>query len=242
MKISIIIPSLNEEKLLPKLLGQLNSDEVRTSFDFEIIVSDGGSSDKTFEFAEEKADKIVRFYEDRKQKIAEGRNTGAKEAVGEVLLFTNADVLFDDPMKLFREIENNFIDDKYIAMTCDVEIFPDERKMIDTLFMGFYNYYFHFLNIIGLGMGRGECQVVRKSTFNELEGYNEKLTAGEDFEFFTRLRKQGQILFSHRVKVYESPRRYRKYGHWRIFFTWLINSIYVMFGEKSHSKDWKEVR
>lgn len=242
MIISVIIPTLNEEKLLPKLLSQLNSDEIRKSHNLEIIVSDGGSSDRTLEIAEQQADKLIRFTEKRRQKISEGRNAGAQAAEGDILLFTNADILIGNPLKLFSLIESKFTMSDYAAMTCDVVVNPKERKPVDSIFMGFYNYYFHFLNIIGLGMGRGECHILRKTTFDKLGGYNEKLAAGEDFEFFTRLRKKGKILFSHVVKIYESPRRYRKYGHFRIFFTWLINSIYVMFGKRSHSKEWEEVR
>ena len=48
MDISIVIPTLNEEKALPNLLGDLSR---QTSDNFEIIVSDGNSDDKTLEIA-----------------------------------------------------------------------------------------------------------------------------------------------------------------------------------------------
>ena len=44
--ISVIIPTLNEEKLLPALLAQFSPDVIR-KFDLELIVSDGGSTDAT---------------------------------------------------------------------------------------------------------------------------------------------------------------------------------------------------
>ena len=51
-------------------------------------------------------------------------------------------------------------------MTCCVKVFPQEQKIVDIVFQTFYNYYFHILNIIGLGMGRGECHIIKKNIFN----------------------------------------------------------------------------
>jgi hypothetical protein len=127
-------------------------------------------------------------------------------------------------------------------MTCCVKVFPHEQKLIDVIFQSFYNYYFHALNIIGMGMGRGECHIIRKSIFEEFDGYNENLAAGEDFDLFRRIRKKYKIFFARNLVVFESPRRYRKLGHFRIFFTWLINSIYIIFGNSSKSTEWKQVR
>ncbi len=242
MKISVIIPTLNEEKLIGGLLRQLSDEELKSRFDYEIIISDGGSKDATLEIAEKYADKIARHTENRRQLIAEGRNRGAEIAEGDVLLFLNADVKLRDPGKLFSTIIEKFYASDFMAMTCPVKVFPEEEILPDKLFLGFYNAYFGFLNVLGLGMGRGECQVIRKKDFEELGGYNEKLAAGEDFDMFKRLRKKGKILYEKNCMVFESPRRYRKYGHWRIFFTWLANAVSVIFANKSASKEWEEIR
>jgi len=51
LRYSIIIPTLNEEKLLPNLLKLLSHQELKKKYDYEIIVSDGGSKDCTIEIA-----------------------------------------------------------------------------------------------------------------------------------------------------------------------------------------------
>ncbi len=241
-KISVIIPTLNEEKLIEDLLKQLCDKDLRAKFNYEIIISDGGSRDATLEIAEKYADKIIRHTKREKQIIAEGRNRGAENADGEILLFLNADVRLNDAGKLFEKILSKFYRGDFIAMTCPVKVFPDEETFADKIFLGFYNVYFGFLNIIGLGMGRGECQVIRKNDFVALGGYDEKLVAGEDFDLFKRLRKKGKILYEKECLVYESPRRYRKRGHVKIFFTWLANALSVMFAKKAASKEWEEIR
>ncbi len=130
----------------------------------------------------------------------------------------------------------------FAAMTCKVEIHPDISTLSDKIFLGFYNYYFHFLNIIGVGMGRGEIHIIKRNIFKQVNGYNEKLAAGEDFDLFKRIRKIGKIYFCNEVTIYESPRRYREHGHFSVFFKWLLNSIYVVIFKRSLSKEWEQVR
>jgi len=239
---SIIIPTLNEEKLLPGLLKSLSAKEIKEKYNYEIIISDGGSTDRTVEIAREYADIIIEKQKNKTQNIAIGRNVGAQSAKGEILIFLNGDIKLENPKLLFEEIENKFLKSKFLAMTCCVKIFPEEENITDILFSTFYNNYFHFLNFIGLGMGRGECHIVKREIFKEVKGYDERLAAGEDFDLFRRIRKKGEIFFDRKLIVYESPRRYRKNGHFRILFTWLINSIYIIFAKKSKSKIWEQVR
>lgn len=242
MLYSIIIPTLNEEKLLPNLLKLLNDPQLREKYDIEIIVSDGGSEDATLKIAKTYADVVLTDENHDNQNIAIGRNIGGNNANGDILIFYNGDIVPENIIEVFDTIETKFVNKQYAAMTCCVKVFPEEEKIIDIVFQTFYNYYFHLLNIIGMGMGRGECHIIKKSIFNEYDGYNEKLAAGEDFDLFRRIRKKYKILFARNLVVYESPRRYRKYGHFRILFTWLINSIYIVFGDNSKSQEWKQVR
>jgi len=242
MNYSFIIPTLNEEKLLPKLLEQIKRSGVLEKFNCEIVISDGGSSDSTIDVAKNYTDKIIQHFGSNRQTIAEGRNSGANIASGNILIFIDGDIIFDDLHKLMNKVENVFVKDEYLAMTCYINIHPDERIFSDMVFLNFYNWYFRILNNIGVGMGRGECQIIPKKLFEQIGGYNNSLVAGEDFDLFKRIRKKGKILFDKSLVIYESPRRYRKYGHTKIFFSWLLNAVSVIFKNKSASKEWEEVR
>jgi len=63
-------------------------------------------------------------------------------------------------------------------------------------------------------MGRGECQIVRRDIFEKVGKYNTNLIAGEDFDLYRRIKKNnGNIYYSKEIIIYESPRRFRKYGY-----------------------------
>ena len=242
MKYSIIIPTLNEEKLLPNLLKQLTNPSLINKYDYEIIISDGGSKDKTVELAQSFSELIKVHIDRNKQNIALGRNEGFRFSIGDILIFLNGDILLEDEEKFFEYIEKRFVESSYAAMTCKVKVFKDEEKISDIIFHAIYNTYFCLLNIIGVGMGRGECQVIRRKFFEIVNGNNINLSAGEDFDLFKRIRKHGKILFANDLCIYESPRRYRKLGYSGVTWSWIKNSISIIFKNKSLSKEWEQVR
>jgi glycosyltransferase involved in cell wall biosynthesis len=242
LKYSIIIPTLNEEKLLPDLINQLDNPQLKEKYSYEIIISDGGSQDRTIENALYKSDIIKVHIDEEKQNIALGRNEGARYSNGEVLIFLNGDVLLPGVDIFFDFLENNFTYSEYAAMTCVVKVFKDDEKLSDVIFHSFYNTYFYLLNVLGVGMGRGECQVIKKTFFDLVKGNNTALSAGEDFDLFKRISRYGKILFAKDLCIYESPRRYRKLGYSGVTWLWIKNSISIIFKNKSLSKEWEQVR
>lgn len=242
MKYSIIIPTLNEEKLLAGLLIQLSDEKLRQKYEYEIIISDGGSTDDTINIARKYTDNIILHDGEERQNISQGRNAGIHAASGEILLFFNGDITIGNPAKLFECIENEFYESDYLAMTTAVKVFPEEEIISDKIFLGFYNLYFHILNLIGVGMGRGECHIIKKYVLNKVGTYSEALAAAEDFDLYKRIRKHGKILFKRNIFIYESPRRYRRRGHFYILFSWLFNSISLIINNKSLSQEWEQVR
>jgi glycosyltransferase involved in cell wall biosynthesis len=243
--ISLIIPVLQEEKILAKTLS-VYTPEIREKFNLEIIVSDGGSTDRTVEIAKKYADYVVLHSETRKQTIAEGRNKGAEVSKGDILIFINGDTIPAKPENFFQNIvdwisgKTDLTKSDALACPCSVE--KEEIIFKDRIFYACHNFYVRLLNFIGLGMGRGECQIVKKDIFKKVGGYNPDIAAGEDFDLYRRIAKCGKISYAKNLKVFESPRRFRKYGYLRIIYSWTINSISVWFRGRSVSKVWEAVR
>ena len=242
VKYSIIIPTLNEEYLLPGILLTLSDRELKKKYNYEVIVSDGGSTDDTLIQSRLYADKTLTFQNTDLKNISYGRHKGAVNAAGDILIFMNADVRIKEPYLFFEYIEKYFLNSSFAAMTCTIKVFPELERVTDKLFSAFINVYVRVLNLIGIGMARGECQIVKKEINDEIGGYNINLFAGEDFELSTRLRKKGKILFAPELIVYESPRRYHSWGYIRIISSWFMNSMTSWFLKKSVSKKWEPVR
>jgi glycosyltransferase involved in cell wall biosynthesis len=239
--ISIIIPTLNEEKLITQTISQFTP-ELKEKFNIEVIISDGGSKDKTLTLLNGTVDSILTIDDGEIQNIPAGRNAGVSSANGDLLYFFNADTLIDDIEEFFKKTLSAFRDRKVLACTCKIKVFPPEVVWKDKIFHSFYNNYVRVLNALGMGMGRGECHIVRKEVFLHVKGYNEELSAGEDYDLFRRIRKIGKIKFFKDLTVYESPRRYRKFGYIKVIGDWTRNSFSVFFKNKSVSKVWEAVR
>lgn len=242
-EISVIIPALNEEKLILQSVNQFTP-IIREKFRIEVIVSDGGSTDKTLELLKNENVTIVNAKPGCKQNIPIGRNAGAAAARGKYFYFINADTTLDDTDRFFESSLAVLNSGKAPALTCKFRVFPGDVRLSDRLFHGFYNNYVRLLNAFGMGMGRGECQVIRRDVFEELRGYNESLAAGEDYDLYRRAAKlgKGKIKFLKDIVIYESPRRYRKFGYRRVFMDWTKNSVMVLFKNRSVSKIWEQVR
>lgn len=239
--ISVIIPTLNEEKLIKQTLSQF-SPSIKEKYNLEVIISDGGSSDSTLRLLDSTVNKLVEANPKESQNIPKGRNAGAKSANGKYFYFFNADTLIKDIDNFFKTSLAAFENSHNLALACRIHVFPDEVKFSDKIFHRFYNNYVRILNLLGMGMGRGECHMVRKEIFWKVNGYNESLAAGEDYDLYRRIGKLGRIKFLGGLTVYESPRRYRKFGYRRVFSDWTRNSLSVLFKNKSVSKVWEAVR
>ncbi len=181
-----------------------------------------------------------------------GRNAGARAGSGRVFLFVNADVRFPDDLQgLITDVASAAVSAG--AATCSVRVHPDEATIADRVVLASCDAVFRAWTAAGRGMGRGECQAVRRDVFDAVGGYDESLAAGEDFELFDRIaragrrrRRDGEDAFGVQILrdrvIYEDPRRYRRRGYPRVLAAWAMNSIWVSTVGRSFHRTWEPVR
>ena len=129
------------------------------------------------------------------------------------------------------------------ALACPVYISPNERRWSDVAFHTFFNGYLRFLvNVLKIGIGRGECQIVRREAYELINGYNPLLAAGEDFDLYRRIALSHPVKFARNLPVHESPRRFRRYGYFKILASWTLNALSVIAFGRSANKEWEAVR
>ncbi|MCX7879503.1 MAG: glycosyltransferase [Ignavibacteria bacterium] len=240
--ISIVIPVFQEEKILESVLSKYDK-SILEKYNAELIISDGGSTDKTLQIVRKFTSNYVLHHGKHRQTIAEGRNLGSQIAKGEILVFINGDTIPCCLDKFLNYIHTWAKTDRTtIALAVKVKPFPEEENLKDKIFYFLHNNYVRFLNLLGIGMGRGECQIIRRSFFEKAGGYNPKIHAGEDFDLYFRLSRIGKVKYVDEIFVYESPRRFRKNGYLKTIFQWGLNAFFVMFFEKSFSNNWEPIR
>jgi len=228
--ISVIVPTLQEEKYLAKTLPKL----VRLKPPAEIIVVDGSSRDKTIDVAKRFTNKIFQI---GKRGIGKAKNYGAKQANGEILVFLDADV--NVPQNLVEEVLEVFSDTRVTGATCNV-LFA-QPKLHEAIFSKFYNFLVQ-ASFWFKPHCQGKFLAVRKNYFLKVGGFDESMPCLEDHDLAFRLSKLGKFVFIKGLTVYEFPRRFRKLGLFHVVGTWMMDYLSFMFRGKPQSKVWQPVR
>jgi len=216
--LSIIIPTLNEEDYLPKLLKSIKS---QTFNAYEIIVADAGSKDKTIEIAKKFGCKITAG-----GLPAKGRNEGAKLARGEVYLFLDADLKLPNNF-LKNSIEEFKKRNLEVASYCLVP--QTNKKILKNGFEFFYNRPITFSqNLISHGaMGI----LVKKKIFQRVGGFDERIKLAEDLYFVRQAAKIGRFGIIESTKIYITLRRFETDGYLSTLFKYLLCYLFMFSGK-----------
>jgi len=228
--VSVIIPTLQEENYIEKTLSNLQ----RVTTPVEVIVVDGCSRDKTVEIARRFTDKV---YSVKKRGISKGKNYGAEHAKGDILVFLDADVIF--PLDFVEKTQKAFEDVTVVGATCN--IMPSQFRLDTTLFFYFYNMLIRVLTKVK-PHSRGEFFAAKKRAFMLVKGFDESMPCLEDHDLANRLSKLGRFVFISDLTVYESLRRFRKLGFWRVMGTWFTDYVSLILRGKPLSVAWQPVR
>jgi len=203
MKISVIIPTLNEALILEKSIADISRHSPH-----EIIIADGGSADSTLSIAEKFGLGVVVGPPGRALQM----NAGAKRATGDVLFFLHADSRVDaksyQKMVAVMEQENKVGG----AFSLAIESEKPSLKIISS---------FATLRAKHLNLVFGDQAIfVRTGVFHKIGGFS-LLPICEDLDFYRRLMTKGPTVILEE-KAFTSARRWVREGY---FFTSLRNSV-----------------
>jgi len=204
MKISVIIPTLNEESHVEKTLRSIMKQEG----DYEVYVVDGGSTDNTVTIAK-RYTTVINSPRGRANQM----NAGARLSKGDILLFLHSDTLLPDDA--FREIKKKMRDATVAGGSFYIAFDADNFILRGVSFITRFNFrLFHF----------GDQGIfVRRDVFQKLRGYKE-MPIMEDYDFYKRLRTKGKVILI-RMPVISSARRFTKKG---VIRQLLLNKFVVL--------------
>ena len=202
--ISIIIPTLNEERSLPPLLDAIR----QQGAEHEVIVVDGGSQDRTLEIARGHGVRILPSPPGRGNGIC----VGAKEARGDVLFFLHADSMLL-PGTLYRINE---------VLSANAKIIGGNFRLVfdgDTSFSRWLTGFYAWIRSIGLYYGDSGI-FVRRSVYEALGGFR-PIPVMEDFEFVRRLERYGPTWCIKDPPLITSSRRFERRCSLEIICGWV---------------------
>ncbi|NTU46452.1 glycosyltransferase [Candidatus Roizmanbacteria bacterium] len=226
---TIIIPTLNEEKFLPKLLKNLAQQKMRN---FEVIVVDAMSQDTTKSIVLSFLDKFpLLFIESKKKGVSHQRNVGAEHAKGEYLIMLDADCSISPffTKKAYSEIKKNKGLIFFPYFTPDSSRDFPEMKLIFPL----WNTFVELSQNTSKPFSIGGAMIFEHATYTLIGGYDESLTYAEDHAIIRTANKWGiRVKVLENLKVIISTRRMKKEGRFKAFYKYVSSHLYLFFNDE----------
>src|SRR5260221_10710662 len=182
---SIIIPTLNEEQYLPKLLSDLDLQQKKN---FEVIIVDGISEDKTADVASHFASKMpLQFFQVEKRNVSFQRNFGAKKASGKYLVFLDPDTRI--PKDFTFALTHACINRKLMLILPSIQW--DDKSRKGKILMSIVKSFIRASQVYGRPLATGGNFAIEQELFNSLGGFNEKIFISEDHDIIRRAYEKG---------------------------------------------------
>lgn len=218
-EVSIVIPARNEEIFIGRALDSIASQSWPLER-LEVVVVDNGSHDRTAtvvrEFARNTPGLQVRLLHEPLPGRARAKNRGAQAAIGEILIFLDADsAMAPDLVTQVTEAYGA----GYPAGS--IRIIADSPDLLDRAFFGLMEFGKRLFQI------RAQMFYCSRELFLALGGFDERLQIAEDREFLQRVQRSGvQVCHLSASWIVTSPRRLRRLplrlGLLTTFARWLL--------------------
>ena len=221
MRVSVVVPTFHEEAGIESFLRQFEQQTLPRS-EFEVLIVDGGSQDRTREIAERYADRVIL---QTSEGIGGARNDGVAVARADIVATTDADCRL--PESWLKRIVRHFENPAVIAV-----VGPDgpiEARWRARFLFFVIRGILRFAAMAGIFTTGGGNSAFRKSVFQAIGGYR-SLPHSDDVDLGLRLRAKGEIVYDPALFVRFSVRRLEKQGYGRTLLTWLRGDLKLLAG------------
>ncbi len=228
VQISIVIPTLNEEKYIEKTLRSIRNQNTKKSY--EVIIVDSYSKDKTPLIAKKYGCKIVNCPPGI---IAMARQKGFDVAEGKILVCANADTIY--PRNWLERLTKPIFAKKAVA-SCG-NLTPLDGNTIERIFTKRILHPIASISFkLGMHYAPGETIAFTRESFNKIKGFNVRLKTAEDMDLIKRISKHGKVAYVPDAMVYISMRRIRKWGYFYYITFHTTNFISINLLNRGHDK------
>lgn len=185
---SIVIPLYNKENFIQDTLKSVLN---QTFQDFEIIVVDDGSTDKSAEKVRELDNPKINYFRTENQGASKARNVGIQKANADYICFLDADdYWYPNHLDVLYNLILDFPEagmycSRYLTKVSDSKIIEPKFQGIDNDFKGYVDDYFYSSLV-----HRVACTIVvaiRKSVFDDVGMFDINISSGQDIDMWTRI-------------------------------------------------------
>jgi len=224
MDISIIIPTLNEEKYISQCLESISRQEFSGSH--EVIVGDGMSTDRTIAICEEYGAKVVI---EPKPTISAGRAKACRAAKGRIIISTDADI--NAPKDWLEQVYSGFN-----GHVCTYgNIIPyDGSHLEEWVCENVMDKYMWTMDHLGKPVPAGSNLAFKRKAYEKVGGFDRDIVTAEDLDLTKRLSGVGTVAYNPNSIVYVSMRRVRGWGYPQYVKFHVTNAIKYHRTGKSH--------
>lgn len=228
MKISIVIPAYNEELSIEATVSSALNQNYPN---FEVIVIDNNSSDRTAELAQRAGAKVV---SESKKGVQWARECGRKEATGDIIANLDADCL---PERDWLEKgSKHFSNPKVVAVSGPYNYY-DSTLFFRKFSLFFQKNIYSLFNFVMQKIHKGAVSIggnvfLRADVLDKIGGYNTNIVFyGDDTDTAKRMSTQGKVVFDRKLIVSTSARRLKEEGSLKISIIYIYHFFRIIFSD-----------
>ncbi len=244
MKLAFVIPAYNEEALIGKCVESVLAEVKRSGRDVDVVVVNNNSTDRTREIAA--SYEGARVVDEVQKGLVSARDAGFRATTAELVANIDGDTIVPPGWidTVFAEFEK---DPKLVCLSGPYvyyDLNPWQRFLVG-MFYGLTS-LIYWVNRYVLRVGsvvQGGNFVLKRDAWIRAGGFNREIKFyGEDTDVAVRLSRQGNVKFTHRLKMLTSGRRLAEEGVFRTGLTYTLNFFWVTFAGKPATQEHSDIR
>jgi len=244
MKLSFVIPAHNEENYIGNCLNSIFAAVKDKSYDYEIIVVNNASTDRTKQVVSSFPG--VKVVDEPKKGLSRARQAGFLASIGDLVANVDADTIL--PQGWIEKVFYEFSRDPKLVALSGPFIYYDLSKGIKFwvrifYFFGYLGYLFNHYILRVSAILQGGNFIIKRTALEQINGFNVKFDFyGEDTDIAHRISKVGKVKFTFKLPMHTSGRRLKNEGVIVMAWRYLMNHLWTLFFKKPMTKTFTDVR
>lgn len=201
---SVIIPLYNKEKYIRNTLNKVLN---QTFTDYEIIIVNDGSTDKSMALISNFTDPRIKIIHQKNLGVSTARNTGIEMALSKYICFLDADDTWkNDHLQTLHNTINQYPDaemycSRYVTQINDTTFTKNNLLDIKDDYEGYVKDFFKSSLVNRVALTSAVC--IHKNIYKEIGGFEKNISSGQDLDYWIRIALKYRVaITNHTTLIY----------------------------------------